>query len=85
MTTDIVSVYEAKTQLSRLIDQAVAGRPFIITRHGKPVVEVRALAEPNHAVPRIGFLEKEMEGFALPEDFDTMMQDEIVALFEGRE
>jgi prevent-host-death family protein len=35
------SVAEAKDKLSSLIDKAEAGEPVVITRHGKPVVELR--------------------------------------------
>jgi prevent-host-death family protein len=38
------SVSEAKNQFSRLIDRALAGEEVIITRHGVPVVELRAIA-----------------------------------------
>jgi prevent-host-death family protein len=38
------SVAQAKTHLSRLIDQALSGETVTITRHGKPAVEVRAAA-----------------------------------------
>jgi prevent-host-death family protein len=38
------SIAEAKDQLSRLIDAAIAGEDVIITRHGKPVVELRPTA-----------------------------------------
>ncbi len=34
-------IAKAKEQLSRLIDEAVAGETVTITRHGKPVVELR--------------------------------------------
>ena len=36
------SVAQAKTQLSRLIDEALSGESVTITRHGKPAVELRA-------------------------------------------
>lgn len=36
------SVAEAKAKLSALIDEALEGKPVIITRHGHPVVELRA-------------------------------------------
>ena len=39
MTT--YSVAEAKNHLSALIDEVIGGEPVIITRHGKPVVELR--------------------------------------------
>jgi len=35
------SVADAKTHLSELIDRALAGEGVIITRHGRPVVEIR--------------------------------------------
>jgi prevent-host-death family protein len=38
------SVAEAKAKLSALIDEAIGGEPVTITRHGHPVVEVRAAA-----------------------------------------
>ena len=41
------SVAEAKNQLSELIDRAVKGEDVVITRHGRPVVELRAIPEPT--------------------------------------
>lgn len=40
------SVADAKNRLSELIDLALSGEGVVITRHGKPVVELRALPEP---------------------------------------
>lgn len=40
------SVAEAKSQLSDLIDRALEGEAVVITRHGHPVVELKALAAP---------------------------------------
>ena len=37
------SVAHAKEQLSKLIDEALAGESVVITRHGKPVVELHSL------------------------------------------
>jgi prevent-host-death family protein len=46
------SVAEAKTHLSRLIDEALSGTPVTITRHGKPAVELRpALSQRRGIVP----------------------------------
>ena len=33
-----VNIHEAKTQLSKLVDQAAKGEPFIIAKAGKPLV-----------------------------------------------
>jgi prevent-host-death family protein len=74
-----VNIHEAKTHLSRLIDQAVNGQPFIIAKAGKPLVKVMAIDAP--ALPRrIGFLEGEIQ---VPKDFDRMGEAEIAALFGG--
>lgn len=40
------SVAEAKNTLPSLIDKAVAGEEVIITRHGKPVAELKPMARP---------------------------------------
>ncbi len=37
------SVAEAKNSFSALIDRAVAGEEVVITRHGRPVVELKAV------------------------------------------
>lgn len=43
-----VSVYDAKTHLSRLLDAVEAGEEVVITRNGRPVARlVRALPTPR--------------------------------------
>jgi prevent-host-death family protein len=74
-----VNVHEAKTHLSKLIDLAVKGEPFIIAKAGKPLVKVMALDAPQ-PLKRIGFLEGQFE---IPEDFDTMGAEEIERAFNG--
>ena len=78
-----VNIHEAKTHLSRLIDQAAKGEPFIIAKAGKPMVKVVPLAEEPEKVPqRLGF----MKGMGkVPDDFDTMYADEILRMFEGED
>ena len=77
----IVNIHEAKTHLSRLIEQAVRGEPFIIAKAGKPMVRVTAIeAEPVKKPQRLGFMQGKM---CVPDDFDTMYADEIARLFNG--
>jgi antitoxin (DNA-binding transcriptional repressor) of toxin-antitoxin stability system len=40
------SVAEAKNTLPKLIDRALQGEEVVITRHGKPVSELRAVQRP---------------------------------------
>ena len=79
MTT--VNIHEAKTQLSRLVDEAAKGKPFIIAKAGKPLVKVTALDTPTgQQVRRLGFLRGQ---FSVPDDFNTMGRKEIERLFDG--
>ncbi|MCP3963751.1 MAG: type II toxin-antitoxin system prevent-host-death family antitoxin [bacterium] len=75
-----VNIHQAKTQLSKLVDQAVNGEAFVIAKAGKPLVKVTALSAPREP-RRLGFLAGEI---AVPDDFDTMGEAEIAALFESR-
>ena len=76
-----VDMDEAKTHLSRLVDAAAKGKPFIITRAGKPVVKVVSVAAPvSGTTRRLGFLAGKI---SVPEDFDRMGSAKIEARFEG--
>ncbi|MEK6371434.1 MAG: type II toxin-antitoxin system prevent-host-death family antitoxin [Acidobacteriota bacterium] len=72
-----VNIHEAKTQLSRLVDRAAKGEPFVIAKAGKPLVRVAALDAPA-APQRLGFLAGEI---VVPKDFDRMGENEIAILF----
>ena len=76
-----VNIHEAKTHLSRLIEQAAKGEPFIIAKAGKPLVKVSALGTPTaKQVKRLGFL---MGQFKVPEDFDQMGAEAIEEMFSS--
>lgn len=75
-----VNMLEAKTHLSRLVERAVQGEPFVIAKAGKPLVKVTALDSPGAGeTRRLGFLTGEI---SVPEDFDRMGDAEIEHLFE---
>ena len=47
------SIVEAKNQLSELIDRALKGEGVVITRHGRPVVELKPIDPlPSRLLPR---------------------------------
>ena len=78
-----VNIHEAKTRLSKLVDEASKGEPFIIAKAGKPVVKVTALPVPTgEQMKRLGFLAGQ---FTVPEDFDQMGTEEIEKIFGGGE
>ncbi|HXT20376.1 MAG TPA: type II toxin-antitoxin system prevent-host-death family antitoxin [Thermoanaerobaculia bacterium] len=72
-----INIHQAKTQLSKLVDRAAKGEPFVIAKAGKPLVKVAALEAPTEP-QRLGFLAGEI---AVPEDFDRLGEAEIAALF----
>ncbi len=76
---ETVNIHEAKTHLSRLVDKAARGEPFIIAKAGKPLVKVTAL-ETDKPKRRMGFMKGQI---SVPKDFDTMMSAEIEEMFYG--
>ena len=76
-----VNIHEAKTQLSKLIEEASKGEAFIIAKAGKPVVKVTALSAPTDSqVRRLGFMAGQI---FVPDDFDRMGKEEIERIFGG--
>jgi len=73
----IYNIHDAKTQLSRLVEQAANGEAFIIAKAGKPMVKVVALAAPSPA-RRFGFMSNQIQ---VPDDFDHMGEAEIKNMF----
>jgi len=77
----IVNIHEAKTHLSRLVDAAARGEPFVIAKAGTPIVKVTAIDAPSQADQRrLGFLKGEI---SVPADFDEMGREEVERLFEA--
>jgi len=78
-----VNIHEAKTHLSRLVEQAAKGEPFVIAKAGKPMVKVTPLETPVAGqVRRLGFMAGRIQ---VPDDFDRMGSAEIERLFGGNE
>jgi prevent-host-death family protein len=71
-----VNVHEAKTHLSRLLEEVQSGREVVIARAGKPVARL---------VPVTGEAERRTLGIlagklAVPADFDAPLPDDVLAL-----
>ena len=80
------NIHAAKTHLSRLVDEAVQGEPFVIAKRGKQMVKVVCIDAPSAQPKR---LLGAMEGlYALPENFeeiDRELDKEIERLFLGED
>jgi prevent-host-death family protein len=75
-----VNIHAAKTNLSKLVDQAAAGEEIVIARAGKPVARLVALAEAPKK-RRLGGLRGKMR---LPDNFDDPLPDWLLDAFEGK-
>lgn len=83
MAIETVNRREAKAPLSQRVEPAAKGKPFVTAEAGKPIVKVVPLDDPARvAARRFGGLEGQFE---VPDDFDTLGQDEIEKLFCGDE
>lgn len=80
MARTTVNLYEAKTRLSQLVDQAAAGDDVIIGRGGKPVALLTRLT-PSKRKVRFGLLKGKVKVAA---DFDAPLPDDVLSAFEGR-
>ena len=75
------NIYEAKTQLSKLVDLAASGHNIVIARAGKPVARLTGLDSKQGRLTGLGALKG--KGW-IAEDFDAPLPDHILAEFEGR-
>ena len=76
-----VNIYEAKTNLSRLVEQAAAGDEIVIAKAGKPLARLTPLRkrkEPRKAGCLAG-------RFHVSEDFDAPLPDDLLDAFEGKQ
>ncbi len=74
-----VNIYETKTRLSQLVDQAASGQDVVIARAGRPVARLTRLAGTSRK-RRLGVLDGR---FRIPDDFNRPLPDNVLRSFEG--
>jgi antitoxin (DNA-binding transcriptional repressor) of toxin-antitoxin stability system len=77
---DTVNIYEAKTRLSQLVDEAASGEDAVVSRNRKPLVRITRLDAPRRC-STFGLLKGRP---SVARDFDAPLPDDVVAGFEGR-
>lgn len=78
---EIVNIHDAKTHLSRLLEEVQQGQPIIIAKAGKPIARVTRIEAPEPGqARRLGFLAGQID---VPDDFDRMGGEVISAMFGG--
>lgn len=79
--TRTVNIYEAKTNLSRLVEQAAAGEDIVIAKAGKPLARLVSLRD-GKGPRKPGCLAGR---FHVSEDFDAPLPDDLLDAFEGKQ
>jgi len=80
MAKPTVNIYEAKTQLSKLVDRAASGEDVIIGRGGKPVARLTRLTSAKQVI-QFGVLKGKVK---VSDDFDEPLPESVSREFEGR-
>jgi len=75
-----INIHEAKTHLSRLLEQVAGGEEIIIAKAGKPIARLVPLDVPPKK-RQLGLLKGKLD---VPDDFDAPLTEDELALFEGR-
>ncbi|WER50434.1 type II toxin-antitoxin system Phd/YefM family antitoxin [Cupriavidus sp. WKF15] len=75
-----VNIHEAKTHLSRLIEEVAAGEEVVIAKAGKPMARIVPFDKPK-SPRRLGGLKGKIR---MADDFDAPLPDDLLAAFEGR-
>ena len=76
-----IPIDTVKAELSRLVDQVMAGEEVIIVREGKPVAQLVPFGPAKGQRRVLGRLAGQ---FTVPDNFDAPLPDDIVDLFDGR-
>ena len=78
-----VNIHEAKTHLSKLVEQAAQGEPFLIAKAGQLMVKVMAIDGLfGKKIRWMGFMKGKI---SVPDNFDRMFEKEFEQMFYGEE
>ena len=73
-----VNIYEAKTRLSQLVEEAASGEDVVIARAGRPVARLTRLEKKTRRRP-LGLLDGR---FRIPDDFNRPLPERVLRAFE---
>ncbi len=80
MSKTVINIHEAKTHLSRIVEEVAAGSEVIIAKAGRPVARLVPL-EPAVKKKHLGLLRG---AFTVPDDFDAPLPTDLLDGFESR-
>jgi prevent-host-death family protein len=74
-----INIHEAKTHLSRLVEQAALGKVIVIAKAGKPMARLM----PMEVSPRPKKFDLLKSRIKVPDDFNAPLEPGLLALFKG--
>lgn len=77
-----VNIYEAKTRLSELVEQARQGETVVIAKSGTPMAKLVPLNHGPKPKVKFGLMKGKIR---IAADFDDPLPDELLAAFEPRD
>lgn len=80
MGRTVFNIHEAKTNLSRIVDEVAAGAEVIIAKAGKPMARLSPIEAPIKT-KKLGRLKGRIK---VPADFNAPLDEETLRQFEGR-
>lgn len=75
----VVNIHEAKTHLSRLLEEVAGGAEIIIAKAGKPIARLIPVI-PVVRKKNLGLLKGKIK---VPDDFNAPLDESTLASFEG--
>jgi prevent-host-death family protein len=79
MTALVFNIHDAKTNLSRIVDDVAAGAEVIIAKAGKPMARLVPIHVPVRS-KKLGLLKGKIK---VADDFNAPLNEETLGLFEG--
>ncbi len=74
-----VNLQDAKTHLSRYLDDVQKGEVVVLCRHNKPIAEIRCIETADESVPEFGIY----DGFGVSPEFFEPLPDDLLRAFQG--
>lgn len=75
-----VNIHQAKTNLSRLVDEVGEGEVVVLAKAGRPVAKIVPIRG-ERPIRKPGFLKGKIR---IPKDFDAPLPDDVLDAFEGK-
>ena len=81
MVVKRVDIHDAKTNLTRYLEELKPGETLVLCNRNRPVAELRSLRKKAVRKPRIGAAAGK---FAVPDSFFDPLPDDIIRAFSGK-